>query len=243
MVPTRLTKLVGRGLDGVGRRGGLTLVTGWNGCGKSWAVQMAADENRRLRVLTCPPAEAVGTPRAFYRMLAMSLGLETANSASAMELAWAVIGELKVKSLSIVLDNAEELRACQLRSLRYLIDLLPNFALVGAPALRDRLNADPAMLTRTRLHVDLAAAAFVTRDEWLAGEGADFSQSWVDTVLANVAPLWANLAKVSDLQRSFAQNTGKSLREAGAAEARLVLERAPLVSVELPAEKAARRAA
>ena len=210
---TKTTERVARALDRIPSMGGLMLLTGPHGIGKSTAIDMAmADRETVRRVLMTPPAER-STARTFYAEIATALGIEVGHNWTGAIVARAVTAEIQRHRLTVVLDNVETFGAPYLKNIRHLADLVDHVVLCGSPAAREKLAQDSALRTRLRLPVQAEA---VSLPELVGFFGAEFSEDWLMAVQEETAGLWSSIWTLVEWQRVAERNT----RDAGADDAR-----------------------
>ena len=139
LTETAMTALVARTLDSVTETGGMGLITAPQGAGKSVSVMMAARDRRHVKRVVL--VEGLSSPRALYRHVAMTLGIDAPTQAGAADLVTAVSAEVKRHDYLLVLDQCQRLkRPNQFDQVACLVDLLPALVLVGPPALRSRVQ-------------------------------------------------------------------------------------------------------
>lgn len=212
---TTTTALVARALGNLPRRGGLMLLTGPNGIGKKGAIELAQRERPEVRRVVLPPGGEKPSIRSILCPICEELGLVTGAAESGSNIARRIAQQVRRDDLTLVLDNCERLRSHQLDVLRYLSDLLPHFALSGTAELTERVVRHGALRCRVRLPVE---AEPVTLTELQSLFGDEFSADGLAEIHATSGGLWSGIWLLVDEARMDAEWTGRSTRDAGAAD-------------------------
>jgi len=201
---TVTTKRVAKALDRLQSSGGIMVLSGPHGQGKSTAVQMAMLDRPQVRRSLVTPTGERCSPRGFYQDIGLSLGIACHHNFSAAQMAAEVARTVNKGGLLLALDNAEEMRAVHFSCVRYLADLVPGLVLVGSDALMHKLRRQEAVRTRVRLPIEAAA---VTAEELQRFFGAEFSQSFLVQLHEESAGNWSAIWNSVDAARDSGQRT------------------------------------
>lgn len=215
---TKTTQTIARALDTGTSRGGVALITGPNGSGKTTAVEMAMADRGKVRLVKLLAPAVVGTPRAFYGEVARALSLEVAPQAGGPELLHDVVREVRRYELTLVLDNAEDggFRPSQLPLVRCLADHIPHLVLIGNEALRAQVAGTAALEARVMLPVKVE---FIGLDELITHFGAEFSEAWLETVYEATSGHWTRVWRMVYAARQQSERRGLATRDLGAQDA------------------------
>ncbi len=218
---TQSTNLVLEALRMLPAVGGLGVVTGPNGSGKTTAICMAMDDLPQVRRIEPTPAPSGSSPRAFFREVALRLGMQVSNSHGATDLALAIESEVKSRGLLLVIDACGQMPRSWLPCTRYLADTLGALCLVGAETFRSRIEADPGLAVRCRIPVQMKVPTLM---EVAKHYGEEWDQTWIAAAHETVEGRWGQLATVVAMARMRCTAQGAPTRSATADDARKVAE-------------------
>lgn len=219
---TKSTGLVTEMLRALPAVGGMAVILGPHGAGKTWAVRKACEDLPRL-VLTRPmPGTASSTPRSFFAEVAADLELPVSRQTGASELARMIRTTVVERGLTLVLDHCEMLRDSQLPYLRYLVDQLDHVAVIGSIPFRMRLCQHPALAVRVRLPIEVNGVELM---ELQKIHGQEFAADWLRESHEITKGLWGPLTTLMQAQRQRCVHIGSTALDATAEDARRIAER------------------
>ncbi|MBI2299570.1 MAG: ATP-binding protein, partial [Armatimonadetes bacterium] len=137
---TEAVGLVVESLRSMRSVGDLCLITGAPGCGKTTALRRAMAELPEVKRVVLTPSPEGASPRAFFRDVAVRIGLQVNPSAGALDLALAVEQEVLSRRWLLVIDQCQRLPRTWLPCYRYLVDQLGGLVLCGTDAFRVRIE-------------------------------------------------------------------------------------------------------
>lgn len=202
--------------------GGLAVICGPHGVGKTWAVRAAADNLPHVRRLRLRPAATGASPRAFFRGVAERLGVPVERSAGVDDLATAIETLARRDGLLLVIDQAERLPGCWLPHYEYLADELGQLVVVGAPTLLERVASDDGVSSRVQLMVRAGEVELMAAARYYAEE---FDSDWVRQAHEETGGNWRRIGAMVKAERMHSAALGRSTLEATAADARVVAAR------------------
>lgn len=214
---TEATGLVLQALRALPSMGGLALVTGPDGIGKSTAVELAAESLPHLRRIVPTPAPNGASPRAFFREVALRLGITVSQCHGATDLSMMIEQHVKQRSLLLVIDECEDLPKSWLPCYRFLADMLGCLALVGGDEFRARIENHGALVTRTRVPLEPPAPTIM---EAARHYGEEFANDWIAAAHADASGLWGPMETIACAERMRSQDLGRDTRVCTAEDAR-----------------------
>ena len=202
--------------------GGLAVICGPHGVGKTVAVRAAAETLPNVRRLRLRPAAAGASPRAFFRGVAERLGVTVERSAGVDDLATAIETLVRRDGLLLVIDQGERMPGCWLPHYEYLADELGHLVVVGAPTLVERVACDEGLSGRVQLMVQATPVDLMQAARYYAEE---FDSDWVRQAHEDTGGIWRRMAGLVKAERMHSAALGRSTLEATAADARTVAAR------------------
>jgi hypothetical protein len=219
-LPTSQTRRVGQAVDAIQSVGGICLISGANGVGKSWSLDLLDREWVRRVDMTASSGQ--GSGRACYRRICRALDIPVPIQAHADDLLDEIVDTIRGQRQTLVLDRCEHVAARALPFLRDLADALECLVLVGSSAFRARVMQDDALTVRARLPVPVQPL-----DRQELGELLDsqFSKAWLDECWAATGGVLGHVAQAvrGEMLRSAA--AGRPTTDAGGDEAQITCER------------------
>lgn len=174
-VPTSQTRRVRQAVEAIPAIGGICLVHGGNGMGKSWSLDLL--DLPWVRRVDMTASSGTGSGRACYRRIARGLEIPVPTQASADDLLEEITDAVAGSRQTLILDRCEHVSTRALPYLRDLADALPSLVLVGSSAFRARVLQDDALTVRARLPVPVEAIGRQELGELLDGS---FAHAWID---------------------------------------------------------------
>lgn len=210
---TETTRRVAGALDLLPRTGGLLLLTGPHGSGKSTAVDLAAAGATRPihRVRLAPCGEKAG-PRALLDGLLAVLDLPGPLNAGAGQLVERIAAEARRTCATLVLDGCDVLRERQYALLVHLADALPHLALVASDALLARLREPHLEPLRTRLRLPIQAKPLSFPELQTCFEN-DYAEPFLAALHRHTEGLWSSIDTLLTAARLLAEKTGRATQE------------------------------
>ena len=196
---TSMTDMVTQTLRSLPAVGGMAVVTGPNGVGKTWAVRVAQQSVNRICMVNPTPAPAGGgSPRGFYRDVARGMGLQVENNMGAADLVQAIKHEIVDRGRLLVLDHTEYLFNRQMEFIRHLVDECGFLVMVGGDHTRQQVTKNPALATRTRLPVELSTLGLMDLQKIY---GDEFAPDALREIQQQAHGLWAVVATLTAVSR------------------------------------------
>lgn len=221
---TETTRRVAGALELLPRTGGLLLLTGPHGSGKSSAVDLAAAASARPlhRVRLAPCGDKAG-PRALLDGLLAALDLPVPLNAGAGQLVGSLAAEARRTGATLILDGCDGLRERKYALLVHLADALPHLALVASDALITRLREPHLEPLRTRLRLPIQATP-LSLPELQACFTDDYTDPFLTALHRHTHGLWSSIDTLLTATGLLAEKTGRTADELGEDDVRAAAE-------------------
>ena len=216
---TAATDRVADALRAMPSVGGVAMLTAPAGTGVKGALRLAAANMPHVRLINVTPPSSSPTPRAFFREVAVGLGLTVDNHLSAQEIAFALRDHIKTTHELVVLHGAHRLRGAQLPFVSYLAEELGALVLAGGDTLRMRVTADAELTSLTRLPVEVPRLTLMELQRAL---GEEFSVEWLETTHGLTGGNWSAIWTMVWGERTRAKINGRVTKDAGAKDAQVL---------------------
>lgn len=199
---TGVTDFVCESLRALPAVGGMAIITGSSGVGKTWALHVGQQHLPRLRMVNpTPSSPGGGTPRAFYRDIAAKLHIDVPHQAGAVDLVEAIRREVTERGVLLAIDHADDLALRQMTYLRHLVDELGYLAVVGGPGVRMKVCANPMLASRTRLPIEVEPLGLMDVQKLF---GEEFGADCLREMHGRTAGLWGPLTTLMVASRQIA---------------------------------------
>lgn len=206
---TSQTERVRLALRAVPETGGLVLLTGDHGVGKSWAVDGAIARGDEVIRVELPPGDERAKIRPMVTFLGEQLGLRRLGPSDASHtIIERIAAKLGDSRSVVVIDSGQDLRSYQLDVLRYLVDRLPY--LVVATTETQRYQSHGGLWCR---HTIVHQVKPLALDEVVDLFGAEFGEGFLSTAHEKAGGKFWVLRNEILLARFEAQHVGRDTRE------------------------------
>lgn len=214
---TSQTERVRLALRAVPETGGLVILAGDHGVGKSWAVDGAIAHGEEVIRVELPPADERARIRPMVTFLAEQLGIRRIASDASHHLIERIAQKISDGRQVVVIDSGQDLRSYQLDVLRYLVDRLPS--LVVATSETQRFQSHGALWSR---HTIVHRVKPLALDEVLELFGGEFGEGFLRTAHERAGGKFWLLRNQIILARFEAQHIGRATTELSVEDAERV---------------------
>jgi len=217
---TSQTRRVAQAVDAIQSVGGICLVSGANGVGKTWSLDLLNHDWVRRVDMTASSGQ--GSGRACYRRICRALDIPVPIQAPADDLLDEIVDAIRGQHQTLVLDRCEHVAVRALPFVRDLADALESLVLVGSSAFRARVMQDDALTVRARLPLPVEPLGREELGELL---GSQFCKAWIDECWATTGGVLGHVAQAvrGEVLRSAAASRPTS--DASSDEARITCEK------------------